>query len=66
MQTNTDKNRYAIVKLFEPFGKITSIEVMVHWTGPKKGIPRGFCFLEFEKKEVSNAYSVTNQRKCFL
>ncbi|CAO3645852.1 unnamed protein product [Mucor hiemalis] len=46
-------DEYAIVKLFEPFGKITSIEVMVHWVGPKKGLPRGFCFLEFEKKEQS-------------
>lgn len=46
-------NRYAIVKLFEPFGKITWIEVMVHWVGPKKGVSRGFCFLEFEKKQVS-------------
>ncbi|KAI8978465.1 hypothetical protein BDB01DRAFT_799995 [Pilobolus umbonatus] len=44
-------DEYAIVKLFEPYGKITFIDVMVHWAGPKKGLPRGYCFLEYEKKE---------------
>ncbi|KAG2205036.1 hypothetical protein INT46_010052 [Mucor plumbeus] len=44
-------NEYAIIRLFEPFGKITFIEVMVHWTGEKKGHSRGYCFLEFETKE---------------
>ncbi|KAI8079019.1 uncharacterized protein B0P05DRAFT_542073 [Gilbertella persicaria] len=49
-------NEYAIMKLFQPFGKITFIEVMVHWTGIKKGQPRGYCFLEFEtKQQASNA-----------
>lgn len=27
---------------------------MVHWVGPKKGLPRGYCFLEYEKKEVKS------------
>ncbi|KAI8376614.1 hypothetical protein EDC96DRAFT_495160 [Choanephora cucurbitarum] len=44
-------NEYAIMKLFQPFGKITYIEVMVHWTGIKKGLSRGYCFLEFETKD---------------
>ncbi|KAI8391600.1 uncharacterized protein BYT42DRAFT_557425 [Radiomyces spectabilis] len=43
--------RYPIVKLFQPFGKITFLELMIHRTGPKKGQSRGFCFLEFAKKE---------------
>ncbi|OAD69414.1 hypothetical protein PHYBLDRAFT_116656 [Phycomyces blakesleeanus NRRL 1555(-)] len=45
------QNRYAVVKLFEPFGKITFLDYMFHWSGPKKGQPRGYCFLEYEKKE---------------
>ncbi|KAL7315483.1 hypothetical protein PS15m_004697 [Mucor circinelloides] len=48
-------NEYAIIQLFKPFGKITFIEVMVHWTGEKKGRPRGYCFLEFETKEQALA-----------
>lgn len=46
--------RYTIVKLFEPFGKITYIDSLIHWSGPKKGLPRGYCFLEYETKEVRN------------
>ncbi|KAI9475421.1 MAG: hypothetical protein EXX96DRAFT_573250 [Benjaminiella poitrasii] len=44
-------NEYMIMQLFKPFGKITYIEVVVHWTGVKKGLPRGYAFLEFETKE---------------
>ncbi|KAI8880994.1 RNA-binding domain-containing protein [Backusella circina FSU 941] len=46
---------YAIVKLFEPFGKITFLDVMVHWSGPKKGLSRGYCFLEYGKREEALA-----------
>ncbi|KAI7898884.1 uncharacterized protein BX663DRAFT_523143 [Cokeromyces recurvatus] len=44
-------NEYIIMQLFKPFGKITSIEVMVHWMGVKKGLSRGYGFLEFDTKE---------------
>ncbi|CAO3680879.1 unnamed protein product [Rhizopus microsporus] len=44
-------DEYTILKLFEPFGKITYIDSLVHRTGPKKGQPKGYCFLEYEKKE---------------
>ncbi|KAG0935626.1 hypothetical protein G6F57_000366 [Rhizopus arrhizus] len=44
-------DEYTIVKLFEPFGKITYIDSLIHWSGPKKGLPRGYCFLEYETKE---------------
>ncbi|KAI9262242.1 hypothetical protein BDA99DRAFT_510658 [Phascolomyces articulosus] len=44
-------DEYAVVKLFEPYGKITFLDYMFHWSGPKKGQPRGYCFLEYEKKE---------------
>ncbi|KAF9955950.1 hypothetical protein BGZ65_003095 [Modicella reniformis] len=41
-------DEYAVLKLFTPFGKITKLDFMFHWHGPKKGTPRGYCFLEFE------------------
>ncbi|ORY91104.1 hypothetical protein BCR43DRAFT_446775, partial [Syncephalastrum racemosum] len=44
-------DEYAVVKLFEPFGKITFLDYMFHHAGPKKGQPRGYCFLEYETKE---------------
>ena len=45
------------MKLFEPHGKITFLDYMFHWSGPKKGQPRGYCFLEYEKKQVGTANS---------
>ncbi|KAJ2964439.1 hypothetical protein NQZ79_g733 [Umbelopsis isabellina] len=45
-------SRYALVKLFEPFGKITLMDFLFHWTGPKRGQPRGYCFLEYSTKQV--------------
>lgn len=31
---------------------------MVHWVGPKKGLSRGYCFLEYEKKEVHACFFI--------
>ncbi|CAH1760232.1 10351_t:CDS:2 [Entrophospora sp. SA101] len=44
-------DEYALVKLFEPFGKITNLDFLFHKNGPKRGLPRGYCFLEYSKKE---------------
>ncbi|CAB4385731.1 unnamed protein product [Rhizophagus irregularis] len=44
-------NEYTVVKLFEPFGKITHLDYLFHKSGPKRGQPRGYCFLEYSKKE---------------
>ncbi|KAG2235150.1 hypothetical protein INT48_006531 [Thamnidium elegans] len=44
-------DEYTVVKIFEKFGKIKYIEVMIHRTGPKKGLSKGYCFLEYENKE---------------
>ncbi|KAI9302574.1 hypothetical protein BJ944DRAFT_290054 [Cunninghamella echinulata] len=45
--------RYAVLKLCEPFGKIASLDYMFHLHGPKKGQPRGYCFIEYENKKDS-------------
>ncbi|KXS13582.1 RNA-binding domain-containing protein [Gonapodya prolifera JEL478] len=42
---------YHIIKLFQPFGKITRIDYMWHKYGPHRGQPKGFCFLEYETHE---------------
>ncbi|KAG2185513.1 hypothetical protein INT44_002306, partial [Umbelopsis vinacea] len=44
-------DEYALVKLFEPFGKITLMDFLFHFAGPKRGQPRGYCFLEYSSKE---------------
>ncbi|ORX54365.1 hypothetical protein DM01DRAFT_1373835 [Hesseltinella vesiculosa] len=55
--------RYALLKLFEPYGKIVLFEYMFHLQGPKKGTPRGYCFLEYEdKKSALTAISNLNNK----
>ncbi|OUM62764.1 hypothetical protein PIROE2DRAFT_43952, partial [Piromyces sp. E2] len=43
---------YTIIKLFQKFGKVKNIEYQWHKFGPKRGEPKGYCFLEFEEPEV--------------
>ncbi|XP_057855059.2 uncharacterized protein LOC131064805 isoform X2 [Cryptomeria japonica] len=45
------ENRYHVIKMFSPFGKICCEEFMWHTRGPKSGEPRGFAFIEFSKRE---------------
>lgn len=43
---------YALIKLFQPFGKLVSEQFVWHTEpGEKFGQPRGFCFVTFEKPE---------------
>ncbi|KAG0374186.1 hypothetical protein BGX24_010721 [Mortierella sp. AD032] len=41
-------DEYMLLKLFSPFGKVTKLDFMFHYSGPKKGTPRGYCFLDYE------------------
>ncbi|KAG0224702.1 hypothetical protein BGW42_004942 [Actinomortierella wolfii] len=55
-------DEYTVVKLFSPYGKIANLDFMFHWHGPKKGTPRGYCFLEYETAEQASA-AVKNMHK---
>ncbi|CDS13652.1 hypothetical protein LRAMOSA05828 [Lichtheimia ramosa] len=56
-------DEYAIVKLFEPYGKITFLDYLFHWTGPKKGLPRGYCFLEYDtRQQAINAIEALHRK----
>ncbi|KAG0270694.1 hypothetical protein DFQ27_000045 [Actinomortierella ambigua] len=48
-------DEYTVVKLFTPYGRIANLDFMFHWHGPKKGTPRGYCFLEYETTEQAGA-----------
>ncbi|KAI8331225.1 hypothetical protein BC941DRAFT_456374 [Chlamydoabsidia padenii] len=57
-------DEYAVIKLFEPYGKIIVFEFMFFLHGPKKGQPRGYCFLEYEKRQDAlSAISAMNGKK---
>ena len=48
----TGEGRGAVIKLFEPFGRIARFDYMWHTHGPRRGEPRGFCFVEYKRHEV--------------
>ncbi len=52
----TRLKRYHIIKLFQPFGQIVRQHFLWHKYGPKRGEPKGFCFIEFSTKEVQDFF----------
>jgi RNA recognition motif-containing protein len=49
-------DEYALIQLFQRFGKLTKLDFMYHKTGALKGKPRGYAFIELSTKEVSRAH----------
>ncbi|KAK9761981.1 hypothetical protein K7432_012692 [Basidiobolus ranarum] len=57
-------NRFIISQLFQKHGKITGLDFLFHTAGPLQGQPRGYCFVEFSKREEAiKAMSELNSRK---
>eukprot|EP01111_Echinosteliopsis_oligospora_P007372 TRINITY_DN2228_c2_g2_i1.p1 TRINITY_DN2228_c2_g2~~TRINITY_DN2228_c2_g2_i1.p1 ORF type:complete len:214 (-),score=83.64 TRINITY_DN2228_c2_g2_i1:30-671(-) len=46
---------YGILTLFKPFGEIVREDFAWHMFGERKGSPKGFCFIEYSKKEEAEA-----------
>lgn len=46
-------DEYTLLQVFSKYGKITRLDVMYHKTGPQKGKPRGYAFIEYSNKDVS-------------
>lgn len=44
--------RYTLLTLFTKYGTITSLDYLFHKTGPMRGKPRGFAFVEFADQSV--------------
>ncbi|KLT45938.1 hypothetical protein CC85DRAFT_282076 [Cutaneotrichosporon oleaginosum] len=44
-------DEYTLVQVFSKYGKITKLDLMVHHSGPQKGKPRGYAFVEYESKD---------------
>src|ERR1700735_2489267 len=45
--------RYTLLTLFSKYGTITSLDYLFHKSGPSRGKPRGFAFVEFAEQAVS-------------
>jgi len=56
-------NRYTLIKAFERFGKIASLDFLFHKAGPQKGKPRGYAFVEYSNKDEALKAMVTMHDK---
>ena len=45
-------DEYLLVNTFNKYGKICKVDYLFHKTGPMKGKPRGYAFIEYQKAEV--------------
>ncbi|CAA7059516.1 unnamed protein product [Microthlaspi erraticum] len=45
-------NEAALINMFSPYGKIISEDFLWHTRGPKRGEPRGYAFIQYNRKEV--------------
>lgn len=45
--------RYHLLKLLQKFGKVKQFDFLFHKSGALEGQPRGYCFVNFETKQVS-------------
>lgn len=51
-------DEYALLKAFERFGKLKKLDFLFHKTGPQRGQPRGYAFIEYE--QASDAAKALN------
>ncbi|KAL2916442.1 hypothetical protein HK105_203872 [Polyrhizophydium stewartii] len=60
---NERVNEFTVVKLFEPFGRIASIDYLWNHEGPRQGMPRGYCFVEMETvQQATKAIAALNHK----
>lgn len=52
LYVSTSAGRYSLMQLCSKFGKISKLDYLFHKTGPQKGKPRGYAFVEYSTKEV--------------
>lgn len=46
-------DRYALLQVFIKFGKVSKLDFLFHKTGPNKGQPRGYAFIQYFNESVS-------------
>ncbi|CDO73372.1 hypothetical protein BN946_scf185013.g5 [Trametes cinnabarina] len=56
-------DEYALLQLFSRFGKIAKLDFLFHKSGPLKGKPRGYAFVEFaDQGDAERALLHTNEK----
>ncbi|OBZ78290.1 putative RNA-binding protein 18 [Grifola frondosa] len=44
-------DEYTLLQVFSKFGKVSKLDFLFHKSGPMKGKPRGYAFVEFASKD---------------
>ncbi|KAI0816856.1 hypothetical protein BC628DRAFT_1299521, partial [Trametes gibbosa] len=44
-------DEYTLLQLFSKFGKVSKLDYLFHKSGPLKGKPRGYAFVEFANRD---------------
>ena len=44
--------RYTLLQVFSKYGKISKLDFLFHKSGPHKGKPRGYAFVEYSDENV--------------
>ncbi|KAF9261092.1 RNA-binding domain-containing protein [Marasmius fiardii PR-910] len=56
-------DEYSLLQLFSKYGKITKLDFLFHKSGPLKGKPRGYAFVEYgEKDEAQKALASAHDK----
>ena len=58
-----EATRYLLLQVFSKFGKISKLDYLFHKSGPAKGKPRGYAFVEYSAKEVRKLYASVPLRR---
>ncbi|XP_076316286.1 putative RNA-binding protein 18 isoform X1 [Tachypleus tridentatus] len=44
-------SEYHMIKTLQKYGKVKKFDFLFHKSGPQKGMPRGYCFVTYERKQ---------------
>ena len=53
---DTHHPRYTLLQVFQKYGKISKMDFLFHKTGPMKGKPRGYAFVEYSDHAVCRSF----------
>lgn len=62
----TSCDEYTLIQLCSKHGKIAKLDYLFHKTGPAKGKPRGYAFIEYSTKEVRPRRTWVSPAGCHL
>ncbi|GAA5948362.1 hypothetical protein JCM3765_001387 [Sporobolomyces pararoseus] len=62
---STSVDEYSLIQVCSKYGKISKLDYLFHKSGPLKGKPRGYAFIEYATKEEANKAMVTLHDKVF-